>query len=195
MDEIIQIQCPGDGAILSIKRQPGVENKNVTCPVCKQSRPFTQYKTYVPKTEECTEYPGGHGGAAKYGCGKEETEVAMGNLCLGRLTVVSTGKRYQLRPGRNVIGRKASASEADFQIDTGESRRMSRSHIIINVEKVVGKGYVHQARLFKGRCNATYINSVKMEPGDCIVLHHCDMLRLPDADVRFEISDGEETDL
>ena len=33
MNDLIQIQCPGDGAILTIKNQPGLENKNVTCPV------------------------------------------------------------------------------------------------------------------------------------------------------------------
>lgn len=194
MNDIIQIQCPGDGAILSIKRQPGVESKNVTCPVCKMSRPFSQYKVYVPKTEECTEYPNGYGKTGNLNDSKEETEVATGNLCLGSLTVISTGRRYQLRPGRNVIGRKASVSDADFQIDTGQSHRMSRSHIIIDVKKVMGKGYVHQAKLFKERCNATYVNSSRLEPGDCIILHHCDILRLPDTDIRFEISDGEDTD-
>ncbi|MGN0036945.1 MAG: FHA domain-containing protein [Bacteroidaceae bacterium] len=189
MNEIIQIQCPSDGAILSIKNQAGLEGKNVTCPVCKQSRPFTQYKRYVPKTEEHTQYPGSHGQG-----GKEETEVSMPNLSLGRLTVVGTGARYQLRPGRNVVGRKAASSEADFQIDTGENRRMSRSQVVIEVVKVPGKGFVHQVRLFKERCNATYVNHTRLEDGDCIVLHHSDLLRLPDADVKFEIPDGEDTD-
>lgn len=194
MNEIIQIICPGDGAILSIKNQPGLENKNVTCPVCKQSRPFSQYKRYVPKTEEPTEYPGGHGETTQHDDNKEKTVVAMSSLSLGRLTVVSTGQRYQLRPGCNVIGREAPSSEADFQICVGESRRMSRSHVVIEVVKVTGKGYVHQVRLCKERCNATYVNNVQIEAGDCIILHHCDMLRLPDVDVKFEIPDGDETE-
>ena len=33
-----------------------------------------------------------------------------------------------------------------------------------------------------------------LEPGDCIVLHHCDVLRLPDVDLKFEIPEGDETD-
>lgn len=194
MNDLIQIQCPGDGAILTIKNQPGLENKNVTCPVCKQSRPFTQYKRFVPKTEESTEYPNGHGGFHQQYSNSEKTEFAMGSLCLGRLTDIATGKRFSLQPGRNVIGRKSSASEADIQIETGESRRMSRMHLVIEVVKVPGKGYVHQASLFKEKCNATYVNNTQLESGDCIVLHHCDVLRLPDVNLKFEIPDGDETD-
>ena len=48
MDEIIQIKCPFDGAILSVKNQPGIETKNVTCPACKHKYPFTQYKRVGP---------------------------------------------------------------------------------------------------------------------------------------------------
>ena len=194
MNDIIQIQYPGDGAILSIKNQPGLEHKSVTCPVCKQSRPFTQYKRFVPKTEECTDYPNKHGGSNHQHGNTENTNYAMENLCIGRLTVTATGKKYSLQPGRNVIGRKSSASEANIQIETGESRRMSRMHLVIEVVKVPGKGYVHQASLFKDKCNATYINSAQLEPGDCIVLHHCDVLRLPDVDLKFEIPEGDETD-
>ena len=113
---------------------------------------------------------------------------------LKSLTVTATGKKYSLQPGRNVIGRKSSASEANIQIETGESRRMSRMHLVIEIVKVPGKGYVHQASLFKEKCNATYINSAQLEPGDCIVLHHCDVLRLPDVDLKFEIPEGDETD-
>ena len=190
MNEIIQIQCPSDGAILSVKNQAGLESKNVTCPICKQSRPFTQYKRYVPKTEEHTQYPNQHGED-----GQEHTEVAAPNLSIGRLTVVATGQQFQLRPGRNVVGRQAASSEADCQINTGENRRMSRSQVVIEVVKVPGKGFVHQVRLFKERCNATFVNHTQIENGDCLVLHHGDLLRLPDADVKFEIPDGDDTDL
>ena len=60
MDEIIQIKCPFDGAILSVKNQPGIETKNVTCPACKHKYPFTQYIRVGPTVnneDPDTEYP------------------------------------------------------------------------------------------------------------------------------------------
>lgn len=44
MDDIIQIRCPFCRAILSVKNQPKIESKNVTCPVCKHKYPFPQFK-------------------------------------------------------------------------------------------------------------------------------------------------------
>lgn len=195
MNDIIQIQCPKDGAILSIKNQPGLERKNVTCPVCKQMRPFTHYKRYIAQTSGYTEYPGKRDGMTQYGGYMDGTRIDIGKpLALGKLVVVSTGKEYQLKPGRNVIGREAVASSTDIQIDTGDSRRMSREHVVIEVAKIAGKGYVHQARLFKERCNATFVNKTQLEYGDCIVLHHGDVLRMPDVDVKFEIPNGDDTE-
>lgn len=203
MDEIIQIQCPRDGAILSVKNRPDIETKSVTCPVCKVSSPFTQYKRIVPgkpsPQEEHTEYPGqqtkaGHDSHAASG----ETEMKTGgNYTLGRLVVVDTGQCYpRLNPGRTIVGRKASGSGANFQIETGEQeKRMSREHVLIEVKKVPGKGFVHQISLVKERCNATYVNDTRLEYGDCLILRHGDLIKLPDATVRFEIPDEERTEL
>lgn len=191
MNDIIQIQCPKDGAILSIKNQPGLERKNVTCPVCKQMRPFTQYKRYIAKAA----YPCRPDGVTQYRESQEGTRIEMGHpLALGKLILTSTGKVFPLRPGRNVIGREAKASDTDIQIETGSSRRMSRAHVVIEVVRVPGKGYVHQAKLFKERCNPTYVNRTRLEYGDCIVLHHSDVLQLPDAELRLDISYGDETE-
>lgn len=218
--QIMQIQCPGDGAILSIAVQPNLETKNVTCPVCKQSRPFTAYKKLVPKPAPVagnTVYPGmdqtqyGGVGKTQYG-GKEQTQyggnmsktviddpntcVNLGNNgILGRLTVVGTRQSLQLRPGRTVVGRKASNSTAAMQIETGASRRMSRNHVAIDVAKVPGQGYVHTVKLCKELCNATFVNNNKLEPGDCIILQHGDTIRLPDADLLFTLPDSEATDI
>lgn len=40
MNKIIQIQCPYDGTKLSVRYAPGIENKHITCPVCKNRYPF-----------------------------------------------------------------------------------------------------------------------------------------------------------
>lgn len=202
MDEIIQIKCPFDGAVLSVKNQPGIETKNVTCPICKHKYPFTQFRRVTSNSgndDPDTEYPGGDehtnydGEHTSYG-GDDKTEIGkQPNYTLGKVTVIGSGVSYQLRPGRNVIGRKGQKSEANFQIDTAEKRSMSREHIVIEVKKLPAKGFVHYVSLYKEKVNKTSIGNEPLLYGDCIVLNHGDMIKLPDATLRFEIPDGEET--
>lgn len=204
MDEIIQIKCPFDGAVLSVKNQPGIETKNVTCPICKHKYPFTQFKRVTQAAnndDPDTEYPGGEertnydGEHTSYG-GEEKTEIGkQPNYTLGKVTAIGSGVSYQLRPGRNVIGRKGQKSEANFQIDTADKRSMSREHIVIEVKKLPLKGFVHYVSLYKEKVNKTSIGNEPLLFGDCIVLNHGDIIKLPDASLKFEIPDGEETDI
>ncbi len=204
MDEIIQIKCPFDGAVLSVKNQPGIETKNVTCPICKHKYPFTQFRrvpsnqsnddpeTEYPGGDEQTNYDGEHTSYESVG----ETEIGkQPNYTLGKVTVIGSGISYQLRSGRNVIGRKGQKSEANFQIDTAEKRSMSREHIVIEVKIIPIRGFVHTVFLYKEKVNKTYIGNEPLLYGDCIVLNHGDLIKLPDATLRFEIPDGEETDV
>lgn len=203
MDEIIQIKCPFDGAVLSVKNQPGIETKNVTCPICKHKYPFTQFKrvTSTPSNDDPdTEYPGGdehtnYDGEHTHYNGDEKTEIGkQPNYTLGKVTVIGSGQSYQLRPGRNVIGRRGQKSEANFQIDTADKRSMSREHIVIEVKKLPLKGFVHYVSLYKEKVNKTFIGNEPLLYGDCIVLNHGDIIKMPDATLRFDIPDGEETD-
>lgn len=200
MDEIIQIKCPFDGAVLSVKNQPGIENKNVTCPICKHKYPFTQFKRVQqtgPKNDPYTEYPGEeeHTSYAYGNQSNEDTDLGQMNFTLGQLKILDGNGAYQLQPGRNIIGRRGQKSEANFQIDTGEKRSMSREHIVIDVKKVPGKGFVHYISLFKEKVNKTYIGNEPLVYGDCIILTHGDIIKLPDANLKFEIPDEEATDI
>lgn len=200
MDEIIQIKCPFDGAVLSVKNQPGIETKNVTCPICKHKYPFSQFRrvqqtvinedpgTDYPDEDERTRYD------EKKGSG-EYTHYGQSNFTIGKLRILGTGITYQLKPGRNVIGRKAQRSVADFQVDTGGGRSMSREHIVIEVKKIPSKGFVHYLSLFKDRVNKTYVGSEPLVYGDCIILTDGDIIKLPDANLKFEIPDNEDTDI
>lgn len=202
MDEIIQIKCPFDGAVLSVKYQAGIESKNVTCPICKNKYPFSQFRRVTPKSnydEPSTQYP--HGDEhTSYG---EEHTSYMGqgnsasgmyaNYTLGKVSIAGSNCSYQLRSGRNVIGRKAQASSADWQINTGEKRSLSREHLVIEVKKVPSKGFVHYVSLYKEKVNKTYIGNEPLYYGDCIVLNHGDLLKLPDVTLLFEIPDEDNT--
>lgn len=201
MEEIIQIKCPFDGAVLSVKNQAGIESKNVTCPICKHKYPFTQFKRIIPaiyndEEETDTAYPGSEE-RTKYAYGEDTTEATQTakslNLTIGKVYLTGTNVSFQLKPGRNIIGRRASKSEAEFQIDTGEKRSMSREHIVIEVKRIQSKGFVHYLSLYKEKVNNTYIGNQPLIYGDCIVLNHGDIIKLPDATLKFEIPDGEGT--
>lgn len=188
MEDIIQIKCPFDGAVLSVRNQPGIETKNVTCPVCGHKYPFSQFrrvKAAAYGQDPDTVYPGEE---------KTATELPPAeDFTLGKLLVMGSDVAFQLRPGRNVVGRKASKSAADFQIDTAEGRRMSREHIVVEVKKVPGRGFVHYLSLFKEKVNPTFVGDDPLLYGDCIVLSHGDILKLPDAFLKFVIPDDEGT--
>lgn len=189
---VIKIKCPCCAAVLAVKAQPGIENKNVTCPVCKQSSSFQLFKKIAEKKSDCTEYPGEH---TDYESCHTETQINPDvNYTLGKLKVQGLGFSFRLKVGRNVIGRKATASTADIQIPITEGKHMSREHLVIEVKKVAGKGIVHYASLYKEKVNATAINNILLEYGDSIVLKSGDKLKLPDATIIFEIPDDEGTE-
>lgn len=188
---VIKIKCPCCGAILAVKRLAGIEQKNIVCPVCRESSAFTAFRQVVDMPHENTRYPDEEKTRPNFG---EETDLGdRPNLVPGVLRVMSASvPEFRLKTGRNVIGRASSASTADFRIPTPESNRMSREHLVIEVKKVPGKGLVHYASLYKQRVNDTRINGERLEYGDCVVLHDGDTLRLPDAVLRFEIPDDRE---
>ena len=189
MNEIIKIVCPRCGAVLSVRNQPGIETKNVTCPVCKYKGLFTTFKrqTAAGNDNPPTDYTG------KQSASKEETDVNIGlNFTLGRIIVPDKELAFQLKPGKNVIGRKSSSSTADFQIPC-INNRMSREHLVIEIRKVPGKGFVHYVSLYKEKVNPTFLGSVKLEYSDTLVLNHGDVIKLPDVDLLFEIPDDEAT--
>lgn len=211
MEEYIHLKCPYDGAVLAVKNKPGLENMLLTCPVCKQKNHFSKFQRVKiarkpqPQQDGATQYPGGNqGGNSGAGASDEKTRYAgmgsdeatkydVGNIIIGVLRIPGTGEAYQLRPGRNVIGRKGAKSAADFQIETGEKRNMSREHLVVEVKKVPGKGFVHYISLFKEKVNKTFVGLELLEYGDRMVLNHGDEIRMPDATLKFELPDEEGT--
>lgn len=198
MDEIIQIKCPFCGAVLSVKNQPGIETKNVTCPVCKHKYPFIQYKKMnqppIHKGEH-TEYPDSTNRRNRNQ--DEHTSISIPgiNSIIGEITVLETGDHYKLNNGKNVIGRKSSKSTSDIMIDTGDLMTMSREHLVIEVKNIPGKGYVHYASLFKEQVNETFIGNERLFYGDTVVLKNGDCVKLPGFTLKFMLPDYEATNL
>lgn len=123
----------------------------------------------------------------------EKTRLPDEGLAIGTLVMKSTGQRFCLKPGLNIVGRNAQSTSATVRINTGESKRMSREHLVINVERKPGQGFVHSVKLYKQQVNDTYINNERLTFGDIVVLRNGDLIRLPDVDLVFSIENGEET--
>lgn len=194
--ERVRIKCPNCGAILEVNMQPGIEQKKVKCPVCKELSAFCSYKRIAQQQDSETYYPNSdksRGGS--YGSNAEETEpVGQMNFTIGELILeTSSLPPFRLVLGRNVIGRQATTSKAGIQIPTKDSKRMSREHLVIEVKKVPGVGFVHYVSLFKSGVNDTFLNTEKIEYGECLILSDGDKLRLPDATLLFRIPDEEGT--
>lgn len=193
--EIIKIKCPNCNMGLAVKKTPGLESKNITCPVCKQSHPFGEYK--LVNAVNFSSKNSAYDDSTKYNYKKENevTEVNKSiNLSIGSLEIPGRKSPCRLKPGRNIIGREANSSSADIMVPCGGEKRMSREHLVIDVKKVPGKGFVHYVSVYKEKLNATFINDERIEYGDCMVLKDGDRIKLPNATIRFEIPDEEKTD-
>ncbi|MCD8304272.1 MAG: FHA domain-containing protein [Prevotellaceae bacterium] len=169
----MKIGCPVCGAVLIVRYTQGIEQKSVTCPVCKTSSPFPSFKR-VADAEPATELP------------------TQENLTIGTLRIEGTDTSFQLKEGMNVIGRQSPRSTASIQLPEA-SRRISRDHLDIEVKRVPGRGYLHYVSLHKSQVNPTYIGDTLLEPGDKLVLESHDLIRLPDLNLLFAIPDAGET--
>lgn len=107
--------------------------------------------------------------------GKKE-EVTPGYLLYG-------GQKYPLGFGNNVIGRKATTSQATVQIVT-DDRYMSRQHLAIQVIKastdkvrVVVSNYHNK--------NASYVNGQLLNEGDQLVLTEGSIIKMGNTTVVY----------
>lgn len=200
MDEILKIKCPFCGSKLSVKNIQGIEKKYVTCPVCKNKYLFTQYKIINNKVNRGYNDPYmEHLGTSELtipfrGVQSENIISNKKDQMIGRLHLVGTNVYFQLKNGTNIIGRHSKSPNADFLIDTGNKRLMSRQHLRIDVVSVNGC-IIHRLSLFKPNVNKTSLNNQEIVYGDCLILSEGDVINLPDATLKFEMQDNELTQL
>lgn len=179
--QTINLKCPHCGAKLRAKMVEGIEKKSPICPICKEKSPFTEFiKDTVRKDESATDY-----GIATN---------SNATQALGHLRVMNDEKAtiYNLQEGKNIIGRKASVSNATIQLELpAGANRISREHIVINVVKTAPNIYKHSVSLYKQQVNETFVCDIELEYGICLVLKHGDVIKMPDITLRFECKDEE----
>lgn len=169
--ETMKIKCPNCGAILTVRCIPNMETKSVTCIVCKMSNPFSKYsevkeQDYDPEDTE----------VKKKVCrddGREEDTESEKEVFL---CDASTQKRYRLKEGLNLVGRKTykSDSVADVPIET-LVKGFSRSHFYVEV-MLYDVDLKLKMYLAKNK-NETFVNSERIEKDERIMLQDGDVIK------------------
>lgn len=177
MQNIIKLRCPKCSSIINIPVCLDLENKRIKCGACKSVSPYTEYTGVTSEVSS-----------------SDETKLLNPAAPIGILKIVgSSDAVYELKPGENIIGRKANSSKADIQIPTGDKRTMSREHLVIDVKGDAKKGYAHHVRLYKDSVCTTKVSEEQINYGDCIVLQSGDIIDMGDASLLFDVPDIEAT--
>lgn len=170
--EKIRIKCPECGAVLEAMDDPANAEKNVKCPNCQQRNKFKDFKRLVA--------------ASPIPSADDETHISEKRKeSAGYLMDRATSRRYLLREGNQLVGRKPhkSAPKADVPIETTD-QGMSREHLFIDV--MAGRDgrnhvYVSNAK----NLNPTEINGVALPDGDKIAIRHGDIVKLCDTELVY----------
>ena len=98
-----------------------------------------------------------------------------GNLKIGK-------KIFQLKVGRNVIGRKDESMPSDINIDN--DRTISRRSIEINVNQNQNGGYMYKLKVLKAT-NIVYLNNNPLQEGESTSLMYNDRIQLGKTQITF----------
>lgn len=180
--ETMKIKCPNCGAILIVKKVPGMESKSVPCSVCKVTNPFVKFtevkeQSYDPEDTELKKKK-----TTKDDTDEEDTDFEKEAL----LYDTSTQKRYMLKDGLNLVGRKTYKKEsvADVPIET-LVKCFSRSHFYVDVLRY-GVDLKLKMYLAENK-NDTFVNSERIEKGEKIILQEGDVIKCSSLELKVVI--------
>lgn len=183
------VVCPNCGAILEVVNSKNETIKQIFCPNCKidlqvkfgspPKKTLDAHTYYAPKSPNMgeTQLSSGKVGATKLASPPSKRVSAK---------LVFNGVEYPLQMGRNVVGRKATTSQASIQIDTAD-RYMSRQHVLINLTKL-SDGTIKATLCNYQNKNDTTIDGQPIETGDEIRLVDGNTITMGDTSVIFKTS-------
>lgn len=183
--KVITVVCPNCRSRLSVNDVPGIQDKMLTCPICK-------FKSKVSLFQIGAAGKGGHG------ADDDPTRLPTGfgqqvKRDPGQMRVIQTGQICELRVGSQVLGRLAQTGTADLQIGSDDYRDeyMSRKHVQIDVIPTPQGVEHHLVEI--GSMNIIQLNGKDINRGDVIVLKFGDKLTLGKTDVVLEETDDDAT--
>lgn len=172
MPQTINIKCPGCGVVLRVTNSKDEAEKRIACPKCGKRLIVPFYKL-KPEDGE-TQLDGKEGSQSTQMCGDDLLQSCY---------LLFEGKEYELSIGSNTVGRLASTSIADVQIET-DDLFMSREHAVINVRRLPNGGLKIDISNFKNK-NTTKVNDYRLESDDAIVLHDGDTVEMGSTSMTF----------
>ena len=185
-----RVKCTNCGVILDVRNSKGEAVKIITCPECKSQLKVNfppeavqeplEAKTVLanPSSGETTTVLGA--GLSQSG----DTQYVPKPNIQKQYYLFLNGKRYPLSAGRNVVGRKASSSDAQVQIETSDLY-MSRRHICIEVIRLTDGSTKVFVSNDKNK-NSTYVNGCKLNTGDRVVLTNGTQIKMGETIVTYQ---------
>lgn len=187
-----RVKCTSCGAPLVVRNSKNEEVKIITCPKCKSPLkvkfpPIAVQEPLEAKTI-VVNFPQ-KGGASTVLAGggslqSGETQYVPKPSQQKQYYLYLNGKRYPLSAGRNVVGRKASSSDAQVQIETSDLY-MSRRHICIEVIRLTDGSTKVLVSNDKNK-NSTYVNGCKLNTGDRVVLTNGTQIKMGETIVTYQ---------
>lgn len=186
-----RVICTNCGVELSVKNSKNETLKIITCPKCGiklkvNFPPITDQEPLVAKTV-LVNTPSGETPTILGGVGSAqsgETQYVPKPSQQKHFYLSCNGNRYPLSKGQNVVGRKASSSNANVQIETSDLY-MSRRHVCIEVFQL-GDGTSKVLISNDKNKNATYVNGSLLNAGERVVLTNGTQIKMGDTIVTYK---------
>lgn len=170
--QTIRVKC-GCGAIMDVTNSRNEAVKSFKCPNCGKQIDVPFHKLSADD------------GETRLGDRPSSGATQLGGFNLQHMSchLLLDGKPYDLQMGRNSVGRAASSSNADVQLDTTD-KFMSRQHVVINVRRLPDGSIKCDISNDKNK-NSTRVNNYTLGPDDAIVLHDGDRITMGDTTITF----------
>lgn len=136
-------------------------------------------------------YPGstpGYNPYSNFGNGSETMLVTDFNKApqANSAFLVYENKRYELKLGRNTIGRQSSTPQATVQIDTHGDKTMSRFHAVIELVRMSDMSI--RAIISNGsNKNSTYVSGILLNGNDKLILNNGSEIKMGNLLLRYEL--------
>lgn len=182
--EIKRITCPNCGILLDVKNSKNEAVKLIHCPQCKV--PLQVKFGAAPVEDDGKTRPVNDGDTRKtHLLNKKSSTSGSSEDTLHHQTpyLECNGQQYKLVMGINIVGRKASTSNATVQIDTND-RYMSRMHARIQVS-LLPTGQIRATITNERNMNTTLLNGQPLSDNDVMILTKGSRIQMGDTTVIY----------
>lgn len=161
------VKCPSCGVVLEVRNSKNEEVKIINCPQCGTALRVRFQRQAEEAMDAETHIAEGNSGS--------ETIIAGVKHSPGKVFIICEGKRYVLQEGRNIVGRKATTSTANVQLDVADLY-MSRHNAVVNVRK--DGDYLLVTISNHKNQNPIKVGALQLMDGDIVVLGDGDIFTM-----------------